>query len=102
MAGGHSFRIELLGTSLTIRSREDQAYFNRILWYLEKKVEETKQRTNIVDPIKIAILTNVYIIDELLREKSRNGRDSALDGESEEMERLTLRMISEIDDVIGK
>ena len=102
MAGGHSFRIELLGTSLTIRSREDQAYFNRILWYLEKKVEETKQRTNIVDPIKIAILTNVYIIDELLREKSRNGRDSPLDGESEEMERLTLRMISEIDDVIGK
>ena len=101
MAAGHKLSIEVLGTSFTIRADEDEAYLKRILWYLERKIEETKQRTPIADPIKISILTSFYIIDELLREKTRGGRDGVLDEESEEMERIALRLMSEIDDAIG-
>ena len=51
--------------------------------------------------MKISLLTSFYIIDELLREKTRIGSDSALPAESEEMEKIALRLISEIDDAIG-
>ncbi len=101
MARGNRLNISVLGTSFTIRADEDEAYLKRIFWYLEQKIEETKQRTPIADPVKISILTSFYIIDELLREKAREGRDSTLPEESEEMERITLRLISEIDDAIG-
>ena len=101
MAGGNKLDISVLGTSFTIRADEDEAYLKRILWYLEKKIEETKKRTPIADPIKVSILTSFYIIAELLREKTREGQDSALPAESDEMERIALRLISEIDDAIG-
>ena len=101
MAAGNRLNINVLGTSFTIRADEDEAYLKRILWYLERKIEETKQRTPIADPVKISILTSFYIIDELLREKTREGKNSTLPEESEEMERIALRLISEIDDIIG-
>jgi len=100
MATGSRLPISVLGTSFIIRANEDEAYLKRILWYLERKIEETKKRTPIADPMKISILTSFYIIDELLREKSRDGRESSLPEESDEMERITLRLISEIDDAI--
>ena len=101
MAGSNRLDISVLGTSFTIRADEDEAYLKRILWYLEKKVNETKSRTPIADPMKISILTSFYIIDELLREKSRDGSEGTLPEESEEMEKIALRLISEIDDAIG-
>jgi cell division protein ZapA (FtsZ GTPase activity inhibitor) len=102
MAGGNRLQINVLGTSFTIRADEDEAYMKRILWYLERKIEETKERTPIADPVKISILTSFYIIDELLREKTRDGREAVLPAESDEMERIALRLISEIDDAIGE
>ena len=102
MAGESRLTISVLGTSFTIRADENEAYLKRILWYLEKKIEETRQRTPISDPVKISILTSFYIIDELLREKARDGRDATLPEESEEMERIALKLISEIDNVIDK
>jgi len=102
MARGSRLNINVLGTSFTIRADEDEAYLKRILWYLEKKIDETRQRTPIADPVKISILTSFYIIDELLREKAREGREATLPEESDEMERIALRLISEIDNVIDK
>ena len=78
MAGGHRLQVNLLGTSFTIRADEDEAYLKRILWYLERKIQETRDQAGIADPIKISILTSFYIVDELLREKSRGGRNAAL------------------------
>ena len=102
MAGESRLTINVLGTSFTIRADENEAYLKRILWYLEKKIEETRQRTPISDPLKISILSSFYIIDELLREKGRDGRDATLPEESEEMERIALKLISEIDNVFDK
>ncbi len=101
MAIGNRLDISILGTSFTIRADEDEAYLKRILWYLEKKVDETRKRTPIADPMKISILTSFYIIDELLRERNREGGDSVLPAESDEMEKIALRLISEIDSAIG-
>jgi len=94
--------IDVLGTSFTVRADEDETYLKRILWYFKRKVEETKRRVRIADPMKISILTSFYIIDELLREKNWGGKNSALPEESEEMERIALRLIAEMDEVIDK
>ncbi len=101
MAGINQLTIKLLGTSIAIRSSEEQEYLNRVLQYLENKVEETKKQIKIDDPLKIAILTNVYIIDELFRSEVQNDLDSIPETESEEMERITLKMITDIDELIG-
>ncbi len=101
MAAASRLNIDVLGTSFSIRADEDEAYLKRILWYLERKIDETKKRTPISDPMKISILTSFYIIDELLREKSREGNGGTLLEESEEMEKIALRLISEIDSVIS-
>ena len=101
MAVGTRLQVDILGTSFTIRSDEDPAYLKRILWYLERKVEETRSRTPIADPMKLSILTSFYIVDELLREKTRGGRDVVLSDESDEMERIALELISRIDDAIN-
>jgi len=102
MPGVSHLNIDVLGTSFSVRADEDEAYLKRILWYFKHKVEETKRRIRIADPIKISILTSFYIIDELLREKDWDGRNTVLPEESEEMERIALRLIAEMDEVIGK
>ncbi|MCG8452614.1 MAG: cell division protein ZapA [Spirochaetales bacterium] len=101
MAGGCRLQINLLGSSFAIRADEDEAYLKRILWYLEKKVEETRQRNPVADPMKISLLTSFYIIDELMREKSRGSKDGVLPEEAEEMEKIALRLMSEIDAAIA-
>lgn len=100
MDRGNRLRIELLGTSFTIKAEEDAAYLKRILWYLERKIEETRQRTPVTDPLKVSLLTAFTIIDELMREKARGGRNGALPEESDEIEKITLRLISEIEDAL--
>ncbi|PIE04716.1 MAG: cell division protein ZapA [Spirochaetales bacterium] len=101
MAPAARLDINILGTSFSIRANEREAYLKRILWYLECKIEETKARTPIADPMKISLLTSFYIIDELFREKARDGQENPLPEESEEMEKIALRLISEIDNVIS-
>jgi len=102
MPEGSRLNIDVLDTSFTVRADEDEAYLKRILWYFKHKVEETKHRVHIADPLKISILTSFYIIDELLRGKNWGGSNSALPEESEEMERIALKLIAEMDEVIDK
>ena len=102
MPEGSQLNIDVLGTSFTVRADEDEAYLKRILWYFKHKVEETKRSIRISDPMKISILTSFYIIDELLKEKNWGVRDTVLPEESEEMERIALKLIAEMDEVIGK
>lgn len=97
MASANRLDIHILGTSFSIRSTEDEAYLKRILWYLEKKIQETRKKTSVSDPVKISILTSFYIIDEFLREKSLEGQTDILPAESLEMEKIISRLLLEID-----
>jgi len=101
MPGANRLNIDVLGISFTVRADEDETYLKRILWYFKHKVEETKRRVRIADPMKISILTSFYIIDELLREKKWYGKNSILPEESDEMERIALKLIAKMDEVIG-
>lgn len=102
MAGENRLSVEILGTSFTISSDVDPAYLKRILGYLERKIDTTAKKISTSDPLKVSILTSIHIIDELLKIKSHNGELNPMEEESEEMEQITLRLISQLDEAIGK
>lgn len=65
--------IDILGSSLTIRSQEDSDYLEQVVWYLEQKIKETQGKYSLTDPLKISILSGFFLVDELMKE--RLGKD---------------------------
>ena len=87
-------RIELLGASFTIRSDEEQAYFDDVVAYLRKRIDETVARNVVTDPLKVSIVVALNVVDELFKERVANGaaaEDARRAGE------ITTRMIAQID-----
>jgi cell division protein ZapA (FtsZ GTPase activity inhibitor) len=90
----HLTRIELLGTSFTIRSREDAAYLDDVIAYVRKRVDETASKIAITDPLKVSIVVALNVVDELFKERVANGaaaEDARHAGE------ITTRLIAQID-----
>lgn len=87
-------RIELLGTSFTIRSDEEQAYFDDVVAYLRKRVDDTVARNVVSDPLKVAIVVALNVVDELFKERVANG---AAAEDARQAGEITTRMIAEID-----
>lgn len=92
-------RIDLLGTSFTIRSQEDEAYFKEVVAYLRKRVDEAAGKNAMVDPLKVSILAALNVVDELFKERIANGaaaEDARQAGEA------TSRMIARIDHALDR
>lgn len=71
-----SIRIDLLGTSFTIQSDEDPAYLRNLVGYYRDKLNEVRRTVNTGDDLKIAILGALTVVDELFKERHRNGEPS--------------------------
>ncbi|MDR1909858.1 MAG: mannose-6-phosphate isomerase, class I [Spirochaetaceae bacterium] len=82
-------RIDILGTSFSISADEDQAYLESLLNYYRIKVENTRKRTGLQDPLKLALVTGFLLCDDLFKGSAGDEQDEA--------ERLTLDLISRID-----
>jgi cell division protein ZapA (FtsZ GTPase activity inhibitor) len=67
----NQLRIDLLGTSFSIQSEEKQEYLKAVYDYLKVKINEIKEKGTISDPLKIALLASLNIIDDLFREKEK-------------------------------
>lgn len=65
-----TLKIELLGASFTIQTDETREYMESILAYIRRRSEEVQRTTRVTDPLKTSILTSVYLVDELFRERS--------------------------------
>ena len=85
--------IEILGTALRVNTDEDPQYLSRIVGYLQEKTAEVRSSTRIDDPLKISILTSIYLIDELYKLTEGN----AVDRPPEEVTDLALAMIKKLD-----
>jgi cell division protein ZapA len=90
----HLTRIELLGTSFTIRSQEDAAYLDDVISYFRKRVEETAGKFAITDPLKVALVVALNVVDELFKERIANGVASEHARQAGE---ITTRLIAQID-----
>ena len=92
-----NLRIDLLGTSFHITADEDYTYLESLLNRYRIFIENTQKNTGITDPLKIAVITGFLLCDEI-QKLNKQGETS----ESKEAERLTLDLITRIDDVLDR
>ena len=65
------FHIDVLGTKISFRSKEDKVYMDQIISLLKEKINQTQNKLKIKDPLKCSILTTLFLIDEIMKtEKS--------------------------------
>lgn len=87
--------VKVLGTSFTIRADEDPEYLRQVVDYLSQKVDETKQAVSLTDPLKIAVLTGIIVVDELMREKNKIGAEMSTET-ARELENITEKLIDQL------
>ena len=93
--------IDVLGTSVTISTDEDPAHLEMLLEKYRKTVDEVKRVSGLDDPLKIAVLTGFLLSHDLEKAGlSVSGETNKGSEESGEAERLTLGMISRLDEVL--
>ena len=92
----NSLTVNILGSSFTVQSNGDLQHLQRVVDYLENKVEEIRQKyadSATQDPVKISLLAGLNVVDEMFR---AGGVETAA-GEAVELERITERLIDTID-----
>ncbi len=94
--GANLVEIKALGTSFRIQVDENPAYMQEVLDYLLKVISKVENTTGMKDPLKIAILSSVYLIDELYKEKNSEKKQIM----ENEVSELTERIISCIESVL--
>jgi len=85
---GRSVEVSILGSSFTIQSRYDPRYMGEVIAYLKEKIREIQASSGAQEPLKIALLAALNVVDELLRKRGEDSR---------EIEELTERLIERID-----
>ena len=90
-----SLRIDILGTVITISADEDPSYLQRILEKYRKTIENVQRISGITDPLKTAVLAGFLLTEEM--EKPENAEKTEARNEAE---RLTMGMISLLDEVM--
>ena len=89
------FHINILGTALSLQTDEDSQRMDEIVQFIKDKTDYIENNLSVKDPLKNLIISSIMIVDELLKEKNRNGGSG--NQESEEVERLTLQIMERID-----
>jgi mannose-6-phosphate isomerase len=94
-------RIDILGTSFSISADEDSAYLESLLNHYRIKIESTRKKTGLQDPLKLAVVTGFLLCDDVQkaqRQKIEGFRRNSPD--QDEAERLTLDLITRIDEIL--
>jgi cell division protein ZapA (FtsZ GTPase activity inhibitor) len=99
-----AFRIDVLGTSLTISADADTEYLSSLLEQFKQHIDNTRLLTGLTDPLKLAVLSGFLLCDELEKSKRiipfpAENEDTA--DSSPEVEKLTLEMINRLDEALG-
>ena len=94
----NQLNIDILGSSFTIRSSEDPEYLEQVVWYLENKIKDTQKKVPVTDPLKIAILSGFFLVDELMKEKMKKGLPYSITAQdADEIGKITEDLIELID-----
>ena len=103
--------INILDTSFTIQTNEDEEYLKKLLGYYTRIIEDVSHIPSIKTPLQTSILAGIMLCDELYKEKinvvkMQDGQpidqnlppENSSDGE--ELERRTIAMIDKINRVL--
>ncbi len=102
-----SLKIDLLGTSFTIKASEDDVYLKKLLGYYSKLVDQIRSSGILHDRLQISVLAGIMLCDELYKEKSEKMhgvKESPADfssvildkDESDRAERIAIDLIDKI------
>ncbi|MCL2381597.1 MAG: mannose-6-phosphate isomerase, class I [Treponema sp.] len=92
----NDLRIDILGTSIAISADEEPEYLRALLSRYREAVEKVQRIAGLKDPLKIAVLTGFLLCDDL----QKAGNTAFGERDLSDVERLTLGMISRLDEVL--
>jgi mannose-6-phosphate isomerase len=95
-----NLRIDMLGTSFSISTDEDAAYLESLLNRYRIKVQNTQKKTGVGDPLQLSIVTGIILCDEIEQIQKRRGGPVSSPDDLDEAERLTLDLITRINQVL--
>jgi len=93
-------KINLLGSSFSLKIDEDPEYFKNIIKQIEIKISQIEEEMHVKDPLRIAVLSCILIQDDLLKEKESKLQFQS-EGDAAKAEQMTLEIISLIDRTIN-
>jgi cell division protein ZapA (FtsZ GTPase activity inhibitor) len=108
----NSVKVDLLGISFSIETDKEPPQFSQLLEYVKRNIAAVEAQTGVHDPLKLAVLSSLLISDDFLTYKSQMGElekkaatsrfarpeDDRNAAALEEAERITLRLISSLDE----
>lgn len=91
----------VLGSTFTLRSDDDPGHLRRVADYVTAKLEEVQRAMPTASPLNVAVLSALNIADELMKERlARVPGSPTNDLESREIQAITERIISHIDETL--
>lgn len=95
-----TLKIELLGTSFSIKASEDDDYLKKLLGYYKNIVDEIQKSGMLKSELHISILAGIMLCDELYKEKSKSAVSQIPSLSNEKAEKLASEMIKKLDQVL--
>jgi cell division protein ZapA (FtsZ GTPase activity inhibitor) len=89
--------IDLLGSSFSVQTDESPDYMQALLGRLRERIESMRSTTRVADPLKLSILLNITLLDELLRFKPESRENAAPKPADDELSNLADKLIAELD-----
>jgi hypothetical protein len=95
----HVFNVDLLGPVFTIQTDESLDYMQSLILRLRERLGSLKGSTRVSDPLRLSVLLNITLMDELQRQKERflEGGVAIDDGETEDFAVIAARLIADLD-----
>jgi cell division protein ZapA len=92
------FNVDLIGPTFTIQTDESLDYMQSLVLRLKERLESLRQSTRVTDPLRLSVLLNITLMDELqrAREKSLEG-GVPIDACDEEFSSIAARLIASLD-----
>jgi cell division protein ZapA (FtsZ GTPase activity inhibitor) len=84
--------IQVLGASFSIQTDESREYMEALLSELERRLDALSSATKVSDPLKLSILANITLLDELAALRRESGSVGG-----EDLGRLAERLIGRLD-----
>ena len=94
-------RLDILGTSFSIKSRDNIENLSEIAEYLRFKIDEVTEGSRLSDPLKISLLTSLNLVDELFKLKRvlyQENNEEQASPETIEAERITRRLLKRVEE----
>jgi hypothetical protein len=93
------FNVDLIGPNFTIQTDESLDYMQSLVMRLRERVASLKGSTRVADPLRLSVLLNITLMDELqrARERSMDGGVPAASGGEDEFAAIAARLIADLD-----